>query len=173
MSDLVVVAFDDEQTAFQVKDRLEQMQKEHIIELEDLVVVVRHQDGKPDIKQSVSMAGVGALSGSFWGLLLGLIFFMPLFGLAIGAITGALAGHFSDYGIDDKFIKQIAETIQPGNSAVFMLIKKSTPDKVLAGLTEFKGTVIQTSLSEENEEKLREAFSEAPSRAVEGIPPMG
>ncbi len=173
MSDLVVVAFNDEQTAFQVKDRLEQMQKEHIIKLEDLVVVVRHQDGKPDIKQSVSMAGVGALSGSFWGLLLGLIFFMPLFGLAIGAITGALAGHFSDYGIDDKFIEQIAETIQPGNSAVFMLIKESTPDKVLAGLTEFKGTVIQTSLSEENEEKLREAFSEAPSRAVEGIPPMG
>ncbi|MDG6256632.1 MAG: DUF1269 domain-containing protein [Methanomicrobiaceae archaeon] len=173
MSDLVVVAFDDEQTAFRVKDRLEQMQKEHLIELEDLVVVVRHQDGKPDIKQSVNLAGVGALSGSFWGLLLGLIFFMPLFGLAIGAITGALAGHFSDYGIDDKFIKQVAETIQPGNSAVFMLIKESTPDKVLAQMSEFKGTVIQTSLTEENEQKLREAFGEAPAQAVPGIPPMG
>ncbi|MBP2145499.1 putative membrane protein [Methanofollis sp. W23] len=160
MSDLVVVAFDDEQTAFQVRDKLARMTKEHLIGLEDLVVVVRHQDGKTDVKQSMSLAGVGALSGSFWGLLIGIIFLMPLLGLAIGAITGALAGHLTDYGIDDAFIKEVSETVKPGSSAVFMLIKEVTPDKFLTEMEEFRGTVVRTSLTEESEAKLREAFGE-------------
>jgi uncharacterized membrane protein len=160
MSDLVVVGFDDEKTAFRVRDKLAQMSKEHLVGLEDLVVVVRHQDGKTDIKQSTSLAGIGALSGSFWGLLIGLIFFVPVLGLAVGAIAGAIAGHFADYGIDDKFIKDVSETVKPGNSAVFMLIKEVTPDKFLKEMAEFKGTVIRTSMTAENEAKLKEAFGE-------------
>ena len=160
MSDLVVVAFDDENTAFKVRDKLVHLEKEHLIDLEDLVVVVRQQDGKVNIQQSHDLVAGGALSGSFWGLLIGLIFFMPLFGLAIGAISGALAGKLSDYGVDDKFIKQVGEQVKPGGSAVFLLIKKITPDKVLAQMGEFKGHVIKTSLTQENEDKVREAFGE-------------
>ncbi|MFC1960328.1 DUF1269 domain-containing protein [Chloroflexota bacterium] len=160
MSDLVVIAYEDEGTATQVRDKLETMQKEHIVGLEDLVLVVRSQDGKPKIKQSVNLAGAGALSGSFWGLLIGILFWMPWLGLAIGALSGAMAGHFTDIGIDDKFIKEVGATIKPGNSAVFMLIRESTPDKFVNALKEFGGTVLQTSLSEEDEAKLRAAFDE-------------
>jgi uncharacterized membrane protein len=171
MSDLVVVAFDDETTAFRVRDKLARMQKEHLVGLEDLVVVVHRKDGKTDIKQSQSLMGLGALSGAFWGLLIGLIFLAPWLGLAIGAITGALAGKFTDYGIDDKFIKDVAETIQPGNSAVFMLISEATPDKFLAEMKEFNGTVIKTSLTAENEAKLREAFGETEAKPPEVMAP--
>lgn len=171
MSDLVVVAFDDENTAFRVRDKLARMQKEHLVGLEDVVVVVHHQDGKTDIKQSQDLMGLGALSGAFWGLLIGLIFLAPWLGLAIGAITGAIAGKFTDYGIDDKFIKQVAETIKPGNSAVFMLIKDVTPDKFLGEMKEFKGTVIKTSLTAENESRLQEAFGEVEKEAPLAPPP--
>jgi uncharacterized membrane protein len=166
MSDLVVVAFDDENTAFRVRDKLVNLQKEHLIELEDLVAVVHQQDGKVNIKQAHDLVSGGALSGSFWGLLIGLIFFMPLLGLAIGAVMGALAGRMADYGIDDTFIKDVAEQVKPGNSAVFVLIRKVTPDKVLAQMGEFKGQVIKTSLTAENEAKVREAFGEKPMPAV-------
>ncbi len=171
MSDLIVIAYDDETTAFTVRDRLTKLTKEHVIELEDLVVVVHHQNGKTEIKQAANLAGMGALSGAFWGLLIGLIFFMPVFGLAIGAIAGALAGKLSDYGIDDKFIKEVAENVQPGNSAVFLLIKKMTPDKVIDAIREYHGTVIRTSLSEEEEAKLRDAFGTGTPAKAEAPPP--
>lgn len=166
MSDLVVVAFEGEGTADQFRVKLEQLQKEHVISLDDLVVVVRGQDGKPKIKQSVSLAGMGALSGSFWGFLIGLIFFMPWLGLAIGAITGAISGKLSDYGIDDKFIKEVAEKVKPGDSAIFMLVRESTPDKVLERI-DVKGHVIQTSLSNEAEARLREAFGDTSEESAE------
>jgi uncharacterized membrane protein len=171
MSDLVVIAYDDESTAFKVRDKLASLAKEHVIELEDLVVVVHHKDGKTEIKQSADLVGMGALSGAFWGLLIGLIFFMPIFGLAIGAIAGALGGRLSDYGIDDKFIKEVAENIQPGNSAVFLLIKKMTPDKVIDAIKEYRGTVIKTSLSSVEEENLRDAFGESKPATAEIPPP--
>ncbi len=160
MSDLVVVAFDDETTAFDVRDKLAQMQTARLVGLEDVVVVVRREDGKVKVKQAVNLAGVGALSGSFWGLLIGTLFWMPWLGLAVGAVSGALGGAVRDYGIDDQFIKQVGETIQPGHSAIFMLIYDSTPDKFLKEISEFKGAVIQTSLTEEDEKQLREAFGE-------------
>ncbi len=171
MSDLVVIAYGDESTAYTVRDKLADLTKEHVIELEDLVVVVHHKDGKTEIKQSTDLVGLGALSGAFWGLLIGLIFFVPIFGLAIGAIAGALGGRFSDYGIDDKFIKEVAENVQPGNSAVFLLIKKMTPDKVVDAIKGYHGTVIQTSLSSEEEERLRDAFSTGTPAKAEVPPP--
>ncbi|HOI13420.1 MAG TPA: DUF1269 domain-containing protein [Methanoculleus sp.] len=158
MSDLIAIAYDGEETAFRVRDRLVNLTKEHVIELEDLVVVVHHRDGKTEIKQATNLTGMGALSGAFWGLLIGLIFFAPIFGLAIGAIAGALAGRFSDYGIDDRFIKEVAENVGPGNSAVFLLVKKMTPDKVVDAIKEYGGRVVRTSLSETEEANLRSAF---------------
>jgi len=171
MSDLIAIAYDGEDTAFRVKDRLVSLTKEHVIELEDLVGVVHHRDGKTEIKQSTDLTSMGALSGAFWGLLIGLIFFAPIFGLAIGAIAGALAGRFSDYGIDDKFIKEVAESVGPGNSAVFLLVKKMTPDKVVDAIKDYSGRVIRTSLSEAEEANLRDAFGAGTTAKAEVPPP--
>jgi uncharacterized membrane protein len=153
MSDLIVIAYSDETTAFQARDNLVQLQKEHLIELADAVVVVRQQDGKVQIKQAVNLAGVGALQGSFWGMFIGLLFFAPWLGLAVGAITGAISGKMADIGVDDAFIKEVGQTIQPGNSALFLLVRSATVDKVLERV-KFPGKVISTSLSNEDEAKL-------------------
>ena len=158
MSDLIVLAFDSESGAGALRERLLDMQKQHIISLEDAAVVVRNQDGKAKVKQLHSLVGAGALGGAFWGMLIGLIFFMPWLGLAAGALGGALGGKFSDVGVDDKFIKQIGETIEPGHSALFLLVVSATGDKVMDQLKDVKATIIQTSLSEEAEAKLRDAF---------------
>lgn len=153
MSDLIVIAYSDETTAFQARDNLVQLQKEHLIELADAVVVVRKQDGKVQIKQAVNLAGVGALQGSFWGMFIGLLFFAPWLGLAVGAITGAISGKMADIGVDDAFIKEVGQTIQPGNSALFLLVRSATVDKVLERV-KFPGKVMSTSLSNEDEAKL-------------------
>jgi uncharacterized membrane protein len=158
MADLVVFAFKDETGAEQMRDELVQMQKMQLITLADAAVVVRKQDGKVKVKQAISLVGAGAMGGAFWGMLIGLLFFAPWLGLAIGAASGALAGKLSDTGIDDKFIKEVGETIEPGHSALFLLVQDWTEDKVMDEITKFDATVIQTSLSKEDEAKLRAAF---------------
>lgn len=161
MANLVVLAFDNETGAEQMREDLIRMQKEHIIELDDAAVAVRNKDGKVKIEQVTNLTGAGALSGAFWGFLIGLIFLVPGFGLLAGAAMGALMGHFTDIGIDDKFIKEVGNTIQPGNSALFLLVKSATPDKVMEELQgKYKNVkVIKTSLSKEQEDKLRAAFA--------------
>ena len=158
MSDLVVVAFDNETDAEKLQAQMKRLQKEHLVTLEDAAVVVRKADGKVKVKQSTSLVGAGALGGAFWGLLIGLVFRAMWWGLAIGAVLGALRGKFKDIGIDDTFIKEVGETIQPGNSAIFLLIRESTPDKLIDELKGYKGTVLKTSLSTDDEAKLRAAF---------------
>ncbi|MCH7699882.1 MAG: DUF1269 domain-containing protein [Chloroflexi bacterium] len=158
MSDLVVVAFDNETDAEKLQAQMKRLQKEHLVTLEDAAVVVRKADGKVKVKQSTSLVGAGALGGAFWGLLIGLVFRAMWWGLAIGAVLGALRGKFKDIGIDDKFIKEVGETIQPGNSAIFLLIRESTPDKLIDELKGYKDTVLKTSLSTDDEAKLRAAF---------------
>lgn len=159
MSDLVVVAFDTETGAEELRDEMVRLQKEYLVKLEDAAIVVRRQDGKVKVKQAVNLVGAGALGGSFWGLLIGTLFWMPWLGMAIGAVTGALSGALSDIGVDDKFIKEVGNTIEPGHSAIFLLIRESTPDKLLDEFKKFKGTVLKTSLSKDEEAKLRAAFS--------------
>ena len=158
MSDLIVFAFDNEKGALDARDALIRMQKVQLIELEDAAVVIRPLEGKPKVKQVTSLTGAGALGGAFWGMLIGLLFFAPWLGLAIGAVTGALAGGLTDIGVDDKFIKEVGNTIEPGHSALFLLVVDATPDKVMEGLEGFHPTVLQTSLSTEDEAKLRDAF---------------
>ncbi len=158
MSDLVVLAFDNETGAFEMRDTMARLQKEHLVALEDAAVVVRRQDGKVKVKQAQSLVGAGALGGAFWGMLIGLLFWMPWLGLAAGALGGAIGGHFTDIGVDDDFIKSVGSQIEPGHSALFLLIAQSTPDKLLAELGDFDATVLQTSLSDEDEAKLRDAF---------------
>ncbi|NPV63718.1 MAG: DUF1269 domain-containing protein [Methanotrichaceae archaeon] len=160
MSDLVVLAFDNVTDAGMMRDDLLKMQKEHLIGLDDAAVVVRNQEGKVKVDQIASLTGAGALGGAFWGLLIGLIFFVPIFGLVVGAAAGALAGKYADVGVDDKFIKEVGNTIQPGSSALFLLVRESTPDKVMENMKKYKNVkVLKTSLSKEQEEKLREAFA--------------
>jgi uncharacterized membrane protein len=160
MANLIVFAFDNETEAERMRDTLVDMQKQKIIILQDAAVVVRKQDGKVKVKQAQSLVGTGALGGSFWGLLIGLLFWAPWLGLAIGAATGAVAGALADTGVDDKFIKEVGENIEPGHSALFLLVTDATPDKVMEGLSDFSPKVYQTSLSEEDEAKLRAAFGE-------------
>jgi uncharacterized membrane protein len=168
MSDLVVVGFQGEDTADQVLNKLVALEKEHLIDLEDACVVVRDQTGKVHLKQAVHLVGMGAASGgawgALWGTLIGLLFLNPLAGLltgaAFGAGAGALSGALSDYGIDDDFIRSLGATIQPGSSALFVLVRRATMDKVLPELSQFNGTVLRTSLSNEQEARLRQALHE-------------
>ncbi|MBV9423345.1 MAG: DUF1269 domain-containing protein [Solirubrobacterales bacterium] len=159
MSDLVAIGYDSLSTAQQVAENVAQAQKAHIIELDDLVVVERQQDGKIKLHQP-SMAGAGAVTGALWGGLIGLIFFMPLLGMALGAAGGAAAGALSDYGVDDDFMKQLGTALEPGGAAVIALVRKVSVDKILPEI-KIPGKVIQTSLSNENEEALRQALAAA------------
>jgi uncharacterized membrane protein len=160
MANLIVFAFNNETEAERMRDKLVSMQKQEIITLQDAAVVVRREDGKVKVKQAQSLVGAGALGGSFWGLLIGMLFWAPWLGLAIGAATGAFAGAMTDTGVDDEFIKEVGENIEPGHSALFLLVVDATPDKVLDGLSDFNPKIYQTSLSEEDEAKLRAAFGE-------------
>jgi uncharacterized membrane protein len=159
MSELFVLAFETETGASEMLDTIGRLQKEELITLEDAAVVVRPMEGKPKVKQAQSLVGAGAVGGAFWGMLIGLLFFAPWLGLVAGAIGGAIGGKMTDIGIDDKFIKEVSETIEPGHSALFLLVAKATQDKVLPELAKYNATVLQTSLSEEDDAKLREAFS--------------
>ena len=122
MSDLVAIGYDSLATAQEVAANAAEAQKGHVIDLEDLVVVERQQDGKVKLHQP-SVAGAGAVSGALWGGLIGLIFFMPLFGMALGAATGAATGALSDYGVDDNFMKQLGAALEPGSAAVIFLVR--------------------------------------------------
>jgi uncharacterized membrane protein len=158
MSELIVFAFKDETGAAEMSAAIQDLQKQQLITLSDAATVIRKEDGKVMVKQANSLVGTGALGGAFWGMLIGLLFLAPWLGLAVGAVTGALAGKFTDYGIDDKFIKDVGETVEPGHSALFLLIADWTEDKVLDELKKYDPTVLRTSLSKEDEAKLRAAF---------------
>lgn len=162
MSTLVAVVFNDETTAFEMRTSLVKMQKQHLIDLEDSVVVTRDHKGRTKLDQAVNLTSAGAWGGGFWGLLIGLIFLNPLLGAALGAGAGALSGRFTDIGLDDKLMKDLAQSFKPGTSALFVLIRKATPDKVLEGLKEFagRGKVFQTSLNKDDEAALREALEQ-------------
>ena len=193
MSSLIAVGFKDEFTADAVLLELRKLQKEHLIDLEDAAVVIRDKDGKVKIKQTQELTTAGALSGGFWGLLFGFIFFNPLLGWAVkkmkpnskpqkpplkgllfgfiffnpllgwavGAIAGGISGAFSDIGIDDNFIREVGSAIEPNTSAIFVLVRRATPDKVLEDLSRFNGKVLKTSLSNEDEAKLQAVLTKS------------
>jgi len=165
MSNLVVIAYPDENRAAEVMAEIHRMSSENLIDLEDACFVTKSVDGKVRVHQSKSLAAIGALSGAFWGTLIGLIFFAPIFGLAVGTATGAITGKFSDYGIDDKFIERLGAEMKGGSSAIFTLTRKVTADKVLPELAKFGGKVIQTSLPNDAEERLQAALSQGQKAA--------
>jgi uncharacterized membrane protein len=163
MSSLVAVVFNDETTAFEMRAALAKMQKDYLIEMEDAVVVTKGKDGNTKLHQAVNLTAAGAVGGGFWGMLIGMLFLNPLIGAAVGAASGAIAGKLSDIGINDKMMKELAASFNPGSSALFVLVRKATADKVLDGLRPFagKGKVFQTSLNKDDEAALRKVLEAA------------
>lgn len=161
MSDLVVVVYPSEARAEEVRQKLFDLQKEYLLELGDAVIATKTESGKVKLNQVVNTTAAGAATGSFWGLLIGFLFLNPLLGVAAGAASGALAGALTDIGIDDKFMKDLGDNLQPGSAALFVLIRKMTADKVLKAVEGFGGTVLKTSLDETREDALRDALRQA------------
>ncbi|GLI93573.1 DUF1269 domain-containing protein [Methylocystis echinoides] len=159
MNDLLVIAFSSEQKAEDVRQKLFQMQKEYLIEMGDAVVAVKDADGHIKLNQLFNTTAIGGVSGMFWGALIGLIFMMPLAGAALGAASGAVSGALTDFGIDDKFMKDVAEAVPPGGAALFVLVRKMTTDKVLEGLRGVGGTVLRTSFDKSKDDAIRAALA--------------
>jgi uncharacterized membrane protein len=157
VSNLVAIAYDDLDQANEVMGTLGRLVKEHSLTLEDAVIVEHRADGKMKLHQP-SMAGLGAASGALWGGLIGLIFLMPLFGMAIGAASGAAAGAASDRGVDDDFMKELGQKLPAGGAAVIVLVAEATRDKVVPEIAQYGGHVIQSSLSNEQQGALQDAL---------------
>jgi len=159
MSTLSVLKFPTSDGAQKMEGTLLDLQKQHVIEVQDAAIVTWPQGKKqPKTQQLHSLTGQGALMGAFWGMLFGLIFFIPFFGLAVGAAMGALSGKFADYGIDDNFIKQTREKVTEGTSALFVLTTGAVQDKVVAALKGQTFEIISTNLPKDKEDELRAAF---------------
>jgi uncharacterized membrane protein len=161
MSDLVVIEFPSEAKAEEVRQKLLDLQKEYLIELGDAVIAVKQPNGRIKLNQLYNPSAIGAVSGTLWGTLIGMIFLMPLLGAAVGAASGAIGGALTDVGINDRFMKDVAASIDAGNAALFLLIRKVTADKVLADLRGVGGKVLRTSFDHTKEDRLREALAAA------------
>ncbi len=144
-----------------MRDRMYDLQKRELIKIEDAAVVVRNEKGRANVKQAHSLVGAGALGGAFWGMLIGLLFFAPWLGLLAGAAGGALSGKLGDIGIDDDFINEVRDAIEPGNSALFLLAREGNIERIKEELSDFEYDfeIIDTNLSPEDDERLRETFA--------------
>lgn len=158
MSNLIAVAYDDLRRADEVMETLRQLHDERILELDDAVLVEHGADGKVRLHQSQSMAAVGGASGALWGGLIGLVFLAPLIGMAVGGATGAAVGAVTDSGVDDNFVRELGEQLAPGGAAVIVLVRKSTPDKVIPEVSKYGGHVLKTSLSADADRRLDEVL---------------
>jgi uncharacterized membrane protein len=158
MSDLIAIGYDDETTAAQAAEEVRRLASELIIQPDAVATIVRDKDGDYHVNTNHHFVGGGATWGMFWGLLFGLLFFVPVFGLAIGAGFGALFGKIEKTGIDREFQQQVRDMIKPGNSALFLIVEKVTPDKAVAALSKFGGTVLKSSLTNEAQRELQEAL---------------
>jgi len=172
MSDLVVIVYPSEAKAEEMRTKLLELQNEYLIDIRDAVIAVRREDGKVKLNQLMNTTAAGAISGGFWGTLVGLIFLMPLLGAAVGVASGALGGALADFGINDDFMKKLATKLTPGSAALFVEIRKMTQDKVLEAIKGTGGELLQTSLNHTKEQALREAISaHVPPAAETSTPP--
>jgi uncharacterized membrane protein len=170
MSDLIAIIYPSEAKAEDVRQRLFKLQKEYLITISDAVIAVKTEAGPVKLNQLVNTTAIGAASGSFWGLLIGVLFLNPILGVAVGAASGALGGALSDYGINDAFMKDLSAGLQPGNAALFVLIKHMTADKVLREIQDAGGTVLKTSLDDTKERLLRDALAKASTEQAAAHP---
>lgn len=170
MSTLIAITYEKEETARQALGKLSELQKMQLVSLEDAAVAVKDLNGKVKVKQTLEKMHTGSVTswGFFWGFLIGLIFGGPLFWGLFTALLSALLSKGTDLGVDNKFIKDVGNSLDPGQSALFILVVEATEDKVLPEMAKFGGTVYQTSLSNKDEEALKKALeNEDISAAVE------
>jgi uncharacterized membrane protein len=158
MSDLIAIAYPDEATADAAADEARQLARDLIIQPDAIAVITRDKEGNYHTHTNHHLVGGGATWGMFWGLLFGLLFFVPVFGMALGAGMGALMGKITKSGIDKEFQDQVRDKLQPGTSALFLMVEKVTPDKAVEAMSKYGGTVIKTSLSKEGEQELQDAL---------------
>ena len=158
MSELIAIGYNDENTAAAAGDEARRLAKDLIIEADAIAVIRRDAEGKYHVTTTHHPVGTGATWGMFWGLLFGLLFFIPVFGMAVGAGLGALMGKVTKSGIDREFQDQVRGMLQPGTSALFLMVEKVTPDKAVEAMSKYGGTVLKTSLSKEGERELQEAL---------------
>jgi len=161
MSDLVAIVYPSEHKAEEVRQKLLKLQREYLITLGDAVIAVKTDNDSVKLNQMVNTTAVGAATGSFWGLLVGLLFMNPILGVAVGAASGALGGALTDFGIQDQFMKELASSAKPGDAVLFLLIKHMTADKVMAEIKDAGGVVLKTSFDEKKEQLLRDTLAKA------------
>jgi uncharacterized membrane protein len=161
MSELLVIGYDDAKTANDARAALLALSKDYALQVGDAVVATRDENGQIKLDQLVNLWTIGAASGSFWGLIAGFLFFMPLLGVVTGAAAGALTGALTDYGIRDDFMKDVAGVLQPGQAALFVLADRVSSDRVLEGIGKFGGRIIRTNLDRSQEDKVRAALEHA------------
>ena len=158
MADLIAIGYDDTTTAVDAMEEVHRLEKDLVIQADAVAAIVRGEDGKLRTITNQHAVGVGATWGLFWGFLFGILFFVPFFGMAIGAGLGALMGKIEKSGLDKEFINQVRDMLQPGTSALFIVVEKVTPDKAVEALSKYGGTVLKSSLSHETEEELQKAL---------------
>jgi uncharacterized membrane protein len=161
MATMSALRFEDPQGAERMLETLARLQREGLITVLDAAIVHRKENGKVKVKQANDLVGAGALGGAFWGMLIGLLFLMPWMGLAVGSITGALAGKFTDVGIDDAFIEEVGSKVELGDSVLFLLTTGAVKDKIVEAVRDEKFEILHTNLSEDDERALRDAFGAA------------
>jgi uncharacterized membrane protein len=158
MADLIAIGYPDETTAEAAADEARRLAKDLIIEPDAIAVIARDQDGKYHVHTTQHAVGAGTTWGMLWGFLFGLLFFVPVLGMAVGAGMGALMGKLTKTTIDKEFRDQVRDMVQPGTSALFLMLEKVTPDKAVDAMSKFGGTVLRTSLSKQDEQELQEAL---------------
>ena len=172
MTELIVIGYPTPAVAETAREQLLELQREYLLQLSDAVVATRDEKGRVKLNQLIHLWTLGAATGSFWGLLVGLLFLHPLFGVLAGAAAGAVSGALTDYGINDDFMKEVSETLQPGQAALFVMAERATGDRVVEKLSSFGGRVLRTNLDTSQENRLREAFEQASRATRESSPPV-
>jgi uncharacterized membrane protein len=158
MSELIIIGYDDHDKARQAYEQVLSLQQSFVVDLRGLAIVTVDADGKTHVDTPQRVVGASAVSGAVWGLLFGVLFFVPGLGLLGGAL-GALFGKLSQSGIDQGFRSQVHAMLKPGGSAVVVMAAKLTEDKFAAAMNPFGGTVLKTSLSDEAEKELAETLA--------------
>jgi uncharacterized membrane protein len=164
VADLIAIGYPDETTAGQAEEEAQRLADDLIIQPDAIAAIVRTQDGKFKVTTNHHVVGTGASYGMLWGLLFGVLFFVPVFGMAVGAGLGALMGKLEKSGIDKEFQRQVRDLLQPGTSALFLVVEKVTPDKAVEALSKYGGTVLKSSLSREAEQQLQEELHGSAAR---------
>jgi uncharacterized membrane protein len=154
MSELIVIGYNDQASATQAYDKVLELNKDFVVKLTGLAVVDVDAEGKSHVHTPQKIVGVSAAGGAMWGMLIGLLFFVPGVGLLLGGAMGALFGKLGKSGVNEQFRSQVQDMLKPGSAAVVIMAEKITEDKFADAMGPFGGTVLKTSLSEEDEKEL-------------------